>query len=215
MPEFNVNIGSRLHCKDGRCGQLVKVVVDDEQQITDLIVERGFLQKEDRVLPVSLVEETTEEEVHLSIESDELSSFPKYEEKMFRTPIEGWEKWALYNKPEVVEWATAYGPIAREPVVPMTQQRVQEGIGPDEAVIARGTPVRNVEQDLGTVDHVLVDRESGDIEHLVVDRGLLADSVIVPTTAINSMREEAVFVDLTEEDLEKLPRYHPQKEEAA
>jgi uncharacterized protein YrrD len=72
-----------------------------------------------------------------------------------------------------------------------------------------------VEQDLGTVDHVLVDRESGDIEHLVVDRGLLADSVIVPTTAIDSMREEAVFVDLTEEELEKLPRYHPQKEEAA
>jgi sporulation protein YlmC with PRC-barrel domain len=41
------------------CGKLHKVVVDPHaKQVADLIVERGFLRKTDRVLPVSVVERT-------------------------------------------------------------------------------------------------------------------------------------------------------------
>lgn len=213
MSAFDFDIGAQVRCEDGDCGQLLKVVVDPEtQEVTDLVVEKGLLLKEDRVLPVEVVEKTDEGNVHLSITSDQLGDFEKYDEQAFETPGPGWQQLGTYKKEEAVKWSTAvtpYGVLTAEPVVPMVRQQVHENVSLDETVVEQGTAVENAEGDVGTVDHVLVDSDSGDIEHLVVDRGLLSRSVVIPAAKVEEVSEETVFVDLDNDEINQLPRYRP------
>jgi uncharacterized protein YrrD len=213
MSEFDFNIGAQVRCEDGKCGQLLKVVIDPEaQEVTDLIVERGFLLKDDRVLPIDLVERTTEDEIHLSITSDELSHFEAYDEKAFEVPAPASQLPGAYERSEAVKWTpimAPYGVVTSKPIIPVVRQRVHEGISARETVVEQGTPVENVQGDVGTVDHALVDPDTGDIEYYVVDRGLLARSVIVPASEVREVTENAVFIDLGADELDELPRYRP------
>jgi uncharacterized protein YrrD len=79
MIKHDFNIGARVHCRDGDCGQLHKVVVDPQtQRVTDLVVERGFLLTTDLVLPVDVVERAAGENIYLSISSEELGNYTEY-----------------------------------------------------------------------------------------------------------------------------------------
>lgn len=213
MSEFDFNIGAQVQCEDGECGQLLKVVVDPEaQEVTDLVVEKGLLLAEDRVLPIEVVEESTADQIKLSITSDQLSDFEEYEERAFEMPSPGWQQLGTYKDEEVVRWkatATPYGVVTSTPVVPMVRRRVHENISKEKAVIEPGTAVENAKGDVGTVDHVLVDSDSSDIKHLVVDRGLLARSVIIPISEVKEVTEDTVFIALSDDELSELPRYRP------
>jgi uncharacterized protein YrrD len=213
MAEFDFNIGARVMCEDGKCGRLHKVVVDREtQEVSDLVVEKGFLMKQDRVLPIELVDKATQNEIRLSVTGDQLSRFEAYDEKTVEVPSPPAQRADKYEKGEAVRWRAAaapYGVVTSKPVVPMMRQRIQEGISAKKTVLEARISVENAEGDVGTVDHVLVDAESGDIEHVIVDRGLLARSVIVPASAIREITEETVFIDLSNDELDQLPRYRP------
>ena len=81
MNDFDFNIGAQVHCQDGQCGKLAKVVVNpDTLQVTDLIIEEGFLLKRARVFPISVVESTTAEDIYLSVHSDDLGNYREYRE---------------------------------------------------------------------------------------------------------------------------------------
>jgi uncharacterized protein YrrD len=213
MGEFDLNIGAQVRCEDGKCGRLHKVVVNpDTQEVSDLILEKGFLLTEDRVLPIGSVEEATAQEIRLSITADELTHFEAYDEKVFEVPGPAWQQRGAYERGEAVKWtpmATPYGMVASRPIVPVVRQRVHEGISARETVVEQGTAVENAQGRGGTVDHVLVDADSGDIEYYVVHRGLLARPVIVPASEVQEVTEDAVFIDLSDDELDKLPRYRP------
>jgi uncharacterized protein YrrD len=212
MKDFDFNIGAQVICTDGQCGKLLKVVVPDEEILTDLIVEKGFLQAEDRVVPVETVERVTEDEIHLSISSDELTTFEAHKERTFRVPEPEWRGRGgeAYQEGEAVtRTARSHGLALTGPMVPMVRKRVQEGISPTETVVERGTEVRTPLTSIGHVDHVLVDPDSGAIRHVVVDRGLIAPSVVVPADAIEEVGPEAVIIALEEDEIDELPKYQP------
>jgi hypothetical protein len=57
MNKFDFNIGATVHCKNGKFGKLQKLVVDPKSmEITDLVVGKGFLRIEERIVPVSVVD---------------------------------------------------------------------------------------------------------------------------------------------------------------
>lgn len=217
MAKFDFNIGAKIHCQGNEdCGKLHKVVLDSHTyRVTDLIVERGFLQKTDRVVPVTEVDKATEDDIYLSIESDKLDDYPEYNEKEFKEPLPNWEEVEgydfekeKYRTQEVRHWTRRFGMLHLTPVVPQLKRRVHEGISKDKAVIERGTPIKQVANTIGKVDHLLVDRESGEIKHIVMDKGLFAHSRVIPISMIDDVTEEAVFIK-KDENLEELPRYTP------
>ncbi len=80
MRTLDLNIGADVYCRSEICGKLHKVVVGPESdRITNLIVERGFLQRTDRIVPVVLVADTDDESVSLAINAEELQAYPEYE----------------------------------------------------------------------------------------------------------------------------------------
>jgi uncharacterized protein YrrD len=213
MAGFDFDIGAQVYCEEEACGKLLKVVVDPQsERVTDLIVARGFLQRIDRVLPVSDVEKTTDQGIYLSIGSDDLEESTEYREIEFREPAPGWNKNGRYRADQVACWPSPWGVVCREPVVPMVRRHIHEGVSPSKEVIERGTPVLNVQGKLGEVDHVLVDHKTGEITYLVVRKGLLPEYPIIPALLVKDIGSEGVFVDISEDGLDGLPRYAPRAE---
>ncbi len=199
-------IGSAVYCQDGRCGTLVKVVMDPHtRRVTDLIVEKGFLQKKDRVIPVSAVAEADEERILLNVTSKELAHFPEYREYEFRTPAPDFDT-GLYLETEVLHWATRYG-MALDTLRPMIRQRVREGIDPEQRVIGRGTRVFALDGPVGVIDHVLVDRETGEITHVVVRKGILPRRVVIPMAMVSNVLDDGVYLKVSKDTLAELTQH--------
>ena len=209
MNQFDFQIGARVHCKDGQIGILQKVVVDPHTyRVVDLIVEKGLLQKKDRVLPVSIVEQTDNDNIYLSIQSEELSNYPEYRETEFQVPAPGWEPNSPYRREELRHWVTRYGlSAAADPVIPMIKKRVPQGIPSDTEPIGRGTPVRNIDGVIGKIDHLLVNEQTKEITDLVIQKGILRHQIVVPIDWVESVDMAGVSIRGTNEDLKQLRHY--------
>lgn len=202
-------INSDVYCTDGQIGKLIKVAVDPHtHRVTDLIVEKGFLQRKDRVLPLDTVDKIDGDRIYLSISSRELRNYPEYREADFTVPTPDVQAQIQHYANEALHWATRYG-APFEPVVPKTKQHVHYGLDPARPVIGRGTRICNGSETIGYIDHLLVDPDSDEITHLVVRRGLLPYRVIMPIDMVKSMDDTSVFVRASREELEKLGRYSP------
>lgn len=207
MAKLDLNIGARIHCQDGECGKLHKVVVDPHtQRVTDLIVEKGFLLTTDRILPVDLVERTSDGDVYLAISGDSLAACPEYREVEFMEPAPDIQA-GIYDRGDIRCWPGTYHAACPDPVVPLVRKRVHEGVDANLAVVERGTPVKTAQGTYGEVDHVLVDAKSGKISHLVVRKGLIPYYPIIPISDVRVTSDEAITVDLTEEEIDGLVRY--------
>ncbi|RME55036.1 MAG: hypothetical protein D6790_16290, partial [Caldilineae bacterium] len=200
-------IGSRVHCTDGRCGTLHKLVVDPHtRRVTHLIVEKGFLQKKDRVIPVTAVSKVEDEDIYLACASADLERYPVYREKEFELPAPEWRAERKYGEHEVF-WGTYYGLDDYPEVVPKQRYRVQEGIPSDLETIGAGLPVYNVDGVVGRLHHVLVNPETDEITHLVVRKGIFPYRLVIPMDAVTAIDSDGVSVSLNNEELKKLSRY--------
>lgn len=205
--EVVFHVGAQVRCKDGPCGRLQSVVVDPiTQRVTDLVVEKGLLLTTDRVLPVYTVEEADDEWITLSIGEDSLNNYPEYRDIVFEPAPADLED-DRYDPSQVLMWASAWDPYYNLPAVPLIQQHVHEGLSPEQAVIGRGTPVRNAEGRVGEIDHVLVNAETGEITYLVVDQGITRYSLVVPISMVKTVTEGGVLLEATDEELEQLHHY--------
>jgi uncharacterized protein YrrD len=200
------DIGAEVHCQDGNCGRLSKVVVDPRtKRVTDLIVEKGFLLKRDRVLPVDEVERVEGGRIYLSVSVDNLPYYPEYREVEFTAPAPAAA--GEYSPGNVQCWRVEYTVACPEPVTPVVHREVHEGVPPEMAVIERGTPVVNKYGPVGRVDHLLIDAESGELTHLVIRRGLLPYHPILSMSEVERVGEDGVTIRLTEREVDALPRY--------
>ncbi len=203
------DIGARAYCHDGPCGKLVRLVVNPAtEDVTDLIIEKGFLQKHDRVIPISAVKSTTDGELHLAMGSDSLSDFPEFRAVEFRVPSLGWDS-SLHRPEHVRYWMERHGMVGGRSVRPGSRQRFNEGVAFGSKVIGRGTKVRCIRGGAGKVDHVLVDCAEGRITHLVVKRNLLAEYHVVPVEMIQSVEDDGVTLSVSRDEVLALPRYYP------
>ncbi len=206
-------IGVDVYCADGRCGKLIKVVIDPyTRRITHLVVEKGYLQKKDRVIPVTAVKEANEERILLNVPSEALKQFPEYHEEEFAVPTPDVEETMHYARMQVLVWATLYG-IASEALQPMSRQRVKKGINPEEPVIGRGTKVFALDGPIGEIDHVLVDKETGEITHIIVRKGILPRHVVVPMALVSNILDDGVYLKTDRKHLEELSTYTPRADE--
>ena len=205
MKLFDFNIGAKIQCQDGQEGKLSGVVVDPKtQQVTSLIVEKGFWLTQNRVLPISVVQKTTKDEVYLSISSGQLDLHPEYRVEEYEEPAADPE---TAQTPMPSPQGFQYGMV--EPVVPMVKKTVRKGIVPGQVVIETGIGVSTIMGEIGKVEHVIVDSESEAITHLVVRRGLIfSEQLMVPISAIETMSEEGIFVSCTSKEVELLPLYN-------
>lgn len=205
MNEFDFNMGAHVHCQDGQCGKLAKVVLNpDTWQVTDLIVEEGFLLKRARVFPISVVTTTTAEDIYLSISSGDLGNFPEFREVEYEVLAS--DNKTLFQDP----YAAGSLDTAK---VPMVREKIRQGITSDDLlVVQQGTPVFNAAGKVGKLDHVITNEESGQITHLVVRQGtLFSEQLVIPVFMVEHVGEKGILIAPTDNELKELARYTPEE----
>lgn len=206
---FDFTTGARVHCRDGDAGTLRMVVADPHtRRITDLIVEKGHRQEQDRVLPVSIVERTTDEDIYLSINSEALVEYPRYREAEMTAPVTDWTG-RHYRVENVRYRLSPYGSVVSDAMVPLIRYQVQEGIPATVETLERGTPVYGEDGRIGRVDHILTDGETGAIRHLVVQHRTTGNYAVVPADLIERLQDVGITVAASAEEIATMPRYQP------
>jgi osmotically-inducible protein OsmY len=212
---FEIRIGSDVYCRDVLCGRVEKVVFNPRQRrITHLVIGRGLLAHQDRVVPIEQVERAGDEGVWLSLSSEELEASRRY---------------------DPAEFTAAYGDIpgiSHEhlllalPLWSGLRRHRREPSGAAEAVggsttaerptVVAGTPVYGRDGPIGHVAAVLVHPDTAAATHLVVRAGrLLARDVIVPVDWATEITPERITLDVERRQIEQLPEYRPDPEIAA
>jgi len=200
-------IGAAVHCLDGHCGRLARVVIDPAtNEITDLVVEKGALIRHDRVVPIHTIASVSPEGIWLTVQSDKVETYAKYTEREFVVPVEDWEH-ERHDAHHASIWMMPYGMAFIDQAVPM-REHVTEGIASTLDTIGRGTAVIGTEGRLGAVNHVLADLESEEITHLIARRGgLLPDYRIMTIDQVNEIDDDGIHTELTEQEFGALPEY--------
>jgi sporulation protein YlmC with PRC-barrel domain len=204
--EPGFRIGVPVFALDGRIGHLHKVVVDPHtRRVSHLIVHRGFLLDEDRVVPVELVERSTAEGIIMHLTSQEVSRLPRYHEACFRGPPPDWEPLPGYEAADILFWGPPDAGVV-PPGLPVVEYTIRHGIPERTVVLERNTEVRTRDEAVGEIDYLLVDPLHHELTHLVVR---LDDQpqqpVIVPFAWVEDLGDGYVLLGCTREDLRRLP----------
>ncbi|MCI0398802.1 MAG: PRC-barrel domain-containing protein [Chloroflexi bacterium] len=210
MNRLDYHFGAQVHCTDGKCGKLVKLSVDPESwQVRDLVVEEGFLLKHARVFPASLVKATTADDITLTINSEELATYPEYKE--FAVAVAPGGRVRQPAKPAAVPSADVVTPNlqpGRRPLpsnYPLVHEEIHEGVASGLIMIERGTPLKNHNGAVGKLDHVVVDADTGRITHLISHHGLVSgDELAIPASLIDRISETGIHLRATKEELKAL-----------
>jgi len=187
-------IGAPVHALDGRAGTLEKVVVDPHaRRATHLVVSKGWLLKEHRVVPVQAIERVDAAGIHLDAATAELEQLPVYREESFIPPDPTWEPIEGYAVAHTLMWGGLY-PGVPYPVIPGIEHTTYAGVPEGAIVLRRGVDVFCNTSLVGTLDHILVDPLSGKMTHLVIEERGTGRRVIVSQSCVRELHEDAIVL---------------------
>jgi sporulation protein YlmC with PRC-barrel domain len=206
------SIGSEVACSDGACGDLRRVVVDPvARALTHLVVEPRHRAGAGRLVPVDLVESTTDV-ILLRCTIAEFEALENAEETQF-LPGAG-DEWGYgpqdsFTLPYYSLGGTSGGPLG--PIGPVgvgvapqafTRDRVPAG----EVEVRRGERVHATDGAIGRVRGLVIDPRDHHVTHVLLDEGHLwgQKRVAIPISAVVGVKG-GVRLNLSKDGVRKLP----------
>jgi uncharacterized protein YrrD len=197
-----------------RVGTVSRVVIDVKtSDVTDLVVDRGSLFPDEKVIPIELLDTATEDRISLRETNQRVDDLPNYETTHY---VRVDQKGAPYNNLETSYW---YPPInfqtpapGRMPAVPVElDTRTEPGIPEGRIAISEGAPVISADdQHIGNVEQVIMNSEGNAVTHFVIGKGLLLkEHKLVPSFWASSMDEEKIRLSVDSSLFDRLPDYTP------
>lgn len=196
-------------------GTVSRVVIDAKtSDVTDLVIERGALFKDEKVVPVQLLDTATEDRIVLGETNQSVEDLPNYETTHY-VPVD--QKGAPFNNLETSYW---YPPInfqtpapGRMPAVPVElDTRTEPGIPEGRIAITEGAAVISADdKHIGNVEQVIMNSEGNSVTHFVIGIGfLLKEHKLVPAHWASSMDDdEKIRLSVDASLFDRLPEYHP------
>lgn len=211
--------GTHVYASDQqRVGTVDRVVLDPTRnEVEGLIIRRGWLFAEDRVVPVNLVASATEERVVLRQSAADLDTLPIFEETYY-VPADGYdatnEAAPLYTYPPIgTAWWGYSSHVGAPPaeMEPDVMSRTEKHIPQGTIAVREGARVTSQEGDhIGNVEDVFTDEASNRATHLVISRGLLfKERKLIPANWIKVVSEDEVILTVKTRAIAGLPEYHP------
>jgi sporulation protein YlmC with PRC-barrel domain len=192
---MDMPVNAEVRCTDGPGGKSTYIVLKpNSEEVTHLVVrEKGFPHVE-RLVPVSLVTESTPYLIRLRCTREELAEqqaffetefiqvdIPRYTGGPFLMPIGERESEQIPVQHEVVPWG--------------------------EVAVRRGAFVEATDGRVGQVDEFLVDPTNEQITHLVLREGHLwgQKDVTIPASVIDRIEEDTIYLKLDKRSVGGLP----------
>ena len=198
-----------------KIGTISRIVLDAKtRDVTDVVVERGALLKDEKVIPVGLVDLQNEERIMLRETNQSVDDFLDYETTHY-VPLE--QAGVPYENIDTYYWypptnfQTPTGgilPGIRPDYIPETETSIPEG----RVAISEGAQVISADdKHIGNVEQVIANSETKNATHFVVGKGfLLKQHKLVPAQWITSVDEAKVYLSVEAGLFDRLPDYQPQ-----
>jgi sporulation protein YlmC with PRC-barrel domain len=210
---MQIHPGKMVYTMDGeKLGKVEKIVISPvSRSIESLIIQRGLLFSEERVVPIRLVDESSDGKITLKLKSPALQTLPRYRDTHYID--------SLASDRGDPGSATLYylHPLDSEPEgdllpnypSPPIVERSIENIPPGSYVLEEGSEIydRSGKQ-VGHVEQILTDPVSHSVTHFVISRGLVFETEkLIPAQWIDSVADGQVNLGVEKELIQRLPEY--------
>lgn len=208
-----------------KVGHVKSLVMDPHtNEVTNLIIEQGFLFKNDRVMPVDWVyyAEKDNGDVHLKNDDYQFEGLPSFEAVRY-TPTD-----YVPDSPEILDvFPPSYYYVGMPgifPAYPYTIMNDQiseerhfvpsevENIPENSVPLRIGQDVRSRDgEKVGKVEEVIMDDSNNRITHLVLSHGVLNASLkLIPVAWLDAVVDGAAELAVNQTVLDRLGEYHPE-----
>ena len=205
-----------------KVGEIERVVMDPRtQEVTHLVVRKGFFFTEDKVVPVNLVASAQGNTVRLREDAGDLETLPDFIEEHFIVVDE--RELARTGTPATyypplgpVYWYPPFGnvtipaPVGETvPTEPPYIVDTERNIPEKTVALKEGAEVISVDDEhVGDVELVLTEPEADRVTHFVISHGLLLkERKLIPYQWVSRIDEERVYLVVGSHLLENLPEY--------
>jgi uncharacterized protein YrrD len=195
-------------------GKINRFVLDPEtNEVTHIVVQKGWLFAEDKVVPLDWVSSATDERVTLNENADDFDQLPAFEETHFIGVTEEGTSPAdspPYRYTPAYYWYPPAGyighPVGYYGWPPMETQR---NIPADTIPLREGSNVMSSDgKHVGDIERIFVDSESNQVTHFLISEGLLfKERKLVPAHWVRTAEEDKVHLNMSSQMLERLPTY--------
>jgi uncharacterized protein YrrD len=187
-------------------GHLDRVVVDSETKvITHIVVHKGNLNKEDKVVPISLIAEAHDDRIDLREGAGDLRGLQQFEEKHYVMSGDGGA-----GAPAVVSQPLGGmpGAVVSEPR-PKYVKQVEQHIPTGTVALKEGATVVAADgTHVGHVEKVITDVPADHVTHLLVSKGLLSkERKLIPIAWVGIISEDEVHLTVEPRQVEALEAY--------
>ena len=198
----DIPLKAKVECTDGPCRKSGIVILNPEtRDVTHFVVQdRALPDREQRLVPIGQVVETSRNQIRLSCTKTELAAMDHLVDAHYE---------AIHHKPNI-DYPLDF--TARSvPRTTLTEPRFAsetvEHIPPGELAVRRGTKVAARDGHVGQVAELVLNPETGHISHFVLEEGHLwgKKEVTVPVTAIDYLLENTFDLKLDAKEVETLP----------
>ena len=215
-------IGSEVACSDGACGKLQRVVIDPvARSLTHLVVEPAHRVGAGRLVPIELVETSTDSEIRLRCTRSDFDGLDEAEETRFLPGAGG--EWG-YGPGQMLSLpyfglgglgmgmggvgSLGVGGIGMGGMDPGPHPVVTDRVPLGEVTVRRGDPVTATDGAIGRVQGLVIDPSDHHVTHFLLDEGHLwgQKRVAIPIGAVEKVNEaDGVCVSLTKDQVRDLP----------
>ncbi len=188
-----------------KVGSVKRVVIDAlTQQTTHIVVRKGLIFREDRVVPVAAIAKATEARIDLDPECD-VEQFPPFEEEFEISDYEALPESKATRMP-----FNRYGLYGIFPAVPPVASTTGERNIPDRSVpLKTGAAVVVGDEKIGVFEELLAEK-TGVTTHLIVALGTLSPvRKAVPIGWVRTFGEDTVQLGVPLGMIEQVHEYQP------
>lgn len=194
---MDVRLGTPVEGTDGRIGQVTSLVIDPQTgEINSIVVRAEGTSTVDRVVPRSSITAYHADRIAVDVTRRDFFELPAY-------------TGTRYVDPDALKVNTTVSVVNEQPGWHYAEtHHVPSGM----ASCPRDMPVLDADgRRIGKLDWFIIDSERDHVSHIVLSEGHLfrKKDVAVPVGHIASLEGEQARLDLTADEVDKLPAARP------
>jgi uncharacterized protein YrrD len=211
--------GTGVYAFDGQhVGHVDRVVLNPQtKEVTHLVVRKGFLFTEDKIVPLNLIASATEDRVSLCEDAGELDALPPFEETHY-IPL---DRADLRNVAYPIGTAAAlywYPPMGGSmsnpsglgsTYLPPSRTEIDQNIPEGTVALKEGARVfDDGNQHVGNVTRVFTESPGDRVTFVLISEGVVfKEKKLIPVAWIREIQEEEIFLNVGTTVLDRLPEY--------
>jgi sporulation protein YlmC with PRC-barrel domain len=213
---MQIRQNSIVYTLDGKSvGRIDRIVLDPQtKDVTHLVVRKGFLLTEDKVVPVDLIGAATQKGVTLQGEVSDFEALPLFEETHYvratENPPPKSPGDAEGNDAHPLYWYPALDGVPRiamiDPPPPSYVAETEQNIPEGTVALKEGAEVITADgKHVGTLEQVLTDPHLDQATNLVIVQGLLVkERRRVPITWVSEVKENEIHLAVGSRTVDEL-----------